>query len=284
MQVEHDPGARLARGLERAVAEQRVDVVEVGDGRAELAHGARDLVRVVAAAQHGARGVGRARSPPSGARARRAGCRRARARPSCSVDRALLAARVAVGVVDDEDARTRHRGTTPSAGRTSSRDGRPQRVGAVGRDQLERPLRVARAARVVPAEPGRDRLRESVGVDRPGHELRRQLAQQRQRLVGAVARARTRPGCRPRAPRTGRSRSPPSGSRSRTRASGRRLRATPRGRPSRPTRRPPAPGTPQRSSQRSAFARSVPPTTSRPPGGRAPAQAAQISSSPRLRG
>ena len=118
MQVQDGASAGLLGRLERPVAEQRVHVVQVDDGGAEVLHGVRHLLRVVAPAQHG--GGGPAGAGVAGV-ARQQGVRDARALEGgdLQLDGPLLAAGVAVAVVEDEDARRAHR-RIPSAGSTRS--------------------------------------------------------------------------------------------------------------------------------------------------------------------
>jgi hypothetical protein len=52
VEVQHDLGAGLPRGRERARAEQRVHVVDVDDRRPEVAHGGCDLPRPLPAREH----------------------------------------------------------------------------------------------------------------------------------------------------------------------------------------------------------------------------------------
>ena len=103
MQVQHDARARLARRRQRAPAEGRVEVVGADRARARAAHRGGHVVGRQAAAQQGDR---RARAPERRAVARQQLDLLAQVlarEPQEVLDRALLAPRDAVAVVQEED-------------------------------------------------------------------------------------------------------------------------------------------------------------------------------------
>ncbi len=98
MQLEDDPCSRLARGVEGARAEERLHVVHVHRGRAELVDCARHLLRPLAAADERAPRSSCADCPRI-ALQRAAGDPGALERLQLQLDRAFLPAPRAVAVV-----------------------------------------------------------------------------------------------------------------------------------------------------------------------------------------
>jgi hypothetical protein len=106
VQVHHDPGARAASGLQGVGAEQRIDVVGVHDLRLVAFYGGADIRRCLTARQH----CERRADAPAPARERSARTLeelrpvavRAQQRRHLG-DRPLLAARLAVAVVHEQD-------------------------------------------------------------------------------------------------------------------------------------------------------------------------------------
>ena len=132
MQVEDHASAGGPGGRERTRPEQRVHVVDVDDGGAELVGRGEHVVGPIATAHEGPRGA----HPASIAgialegRVRDASCAQG---GQLQLHRPLLAAREAVAVVDHEHARLAHRAPIPSAGRTRSATTRPTASSLYGR-------------------------------------------------------------------------------------------------------------------------------------------------------